>query len=154
MSATNTPRAHLPIHVPIATHCPTSYAIPRATFPPPFLPPVQTPARTHESPQPCLFATPLLLPGALPRPPPAPGGSSPQNPFARPASHSVSGADARAPERSPPHRASCLFQTVHWKRAEIFRSPIRAQSIQSPACSNSPPAAILPRRHSAPATAL
>src|SRR5258708_1999953 len=152
-SATNTPRAHLPIHAPTATRFPASSAIPRETSLPPFHPPARTPAHTDESPQPGLFAIPPILPAAPPKAPPAPDGNSPQNPSGLLASHSVSGAIARVPERSPRHPAAYPFQIVHWKRAEIFRSPIPVRSIQSPECSNSSPAATPPRRHTAPATA-
>src|SRR5258708_11009343 len=131
-SATNTPRAHLPIHAPAATHCPGSSAIPRALLLPMNPPPAQTPVHIDGSPHSNLSATPPALPIAPPPPPPAPGESSPQNPSARPGSHSTSGAIVPAPGKSMRHPSACLSRTVRSKRAEISRSPIPARSIQSP----------------------
>src|SRR5258708_18638357 len=86
-SATNTPRAHLPIHAPTATRFPASSAIPRETSLPPFHPPARTQARTDGSPQPGLVAIPPIVPAARPKPPPAPDGNSPQHPSSLLPSH-------------------------------------------------------------------
>src|SRR5882757_726296 len=150
---TDTLPVHLPTHAPAATHCPVSSAILRALLHPSYPPPAQTPAHIDGSLHSNLSAIPPTLPIAPLPPLPAPGESSPQNPSARPASHSTSGAIVPAPGKSTRHPAVCLSQTVRSKPAAISRSPIRARSIRSPLRSNLSPAAIRPHSFFAPAVA-
>src|SRR5882757_6916414 len=150
---TDTLPVRLPTRAPAATHCPVSSAIPRVLLHPSNPPPAQTPAHIDGPLHSNLSAIPPTLPIAPLPPLPAPGESSPQNPSARPASHSTSGVIVPAPGKSTRHPAVCLSQTVHSKPAAISRSPIRARSVRSPLRSNLSPAAIRPHLHTAPATA-